>query len=500
MKTKKSILNFLTDVIPLLIISVLGIFKLKLFIQVLGDDTLGLYQLFSQIMIYIALVDGGLTSAVLYALYKPNINNDTKKMNDILVGSKRIFDLIGAAVFIIAFFVSFFIKFFIKDCAFPTNYLMIVFLLFSLSNVISYFFVPYQVLLEVKEKKYLSNLCLQIGQISLSVLEIVMLLKGSSFVSILIMHAIVKLLSNIVLKIICNKEIKEINFKSKKPDYVFTKQVKDLLVHKINGLIGSNIDILIISTFLGLKFVAIYSTYNYIINMIRTILGKISSSIVAIIGNKNASDPNGAYNIYLELNSLLFLIAITICVPLLLAINSFITIWYENKIATSALIAVSFVGLLFFFIIKLSTTTFITASGLFKETKKCAMTDMLVNLILSLALVNFLGISGVLIATIISTFISEYIMKTIILYKNVFKKDVRSFFVNNIKFFVILVIDFIISINVINVFAINNIINWFIIFMIFTIINFVVIAFTFYVLGALTSIVRIKSLFERRHS
>ena len=124
MKTKKSILNFITDVIPLLIVSVLGIFKLKLFIEYLGDETLGLYQLFSQIMVYIALVDGGLTSAVLYALYKPNAKKDHKKMNQILVASKKTFNIIGIAIFSIAFIVSFFIKFFIKDCTFDISYLM----------------------------------------------------------------------------------------------------------------------------------------------------------------------------------------------------------------------------------------------------------------------------------------------------------------------------------------------------------------------------------------
>lgn len=497
MKTKKSILNFITDVIPLLIVSILGIFKLKLFIQVLGDETLGLYQLFSQIMVYIALVDGGLTSAVLYALYKPNAKKDNKKMNQILVASKKTFNIIGIAIFSLAFIVSFFIKYFIKDCTFDTSYLMLVFLLFSLSNVVSYFFVPYQVLLEVKEKKYLSNLCLQIGQIMLSVLEIVMLLNDFSFISILIMHAVIKLISNVAIGIICRKQIKEINFKSDKPDYSFTKQIKDLLVHKINGLIGSNIDILIISSFLGLESVAIYSVYNYIVNMIKNILGKISSSIVAIIGNKNAEDPNGAYHIYLELNSLLFLIAIVICVPLLLAINGFIDIWYENSIATSWLIASSFCALLFIFIIKLSTTTFITSTGLFKETKKCAMTDMLVNLILSLILVHFLGIAGVLIATVISTFISEYIMKTVILYKNIFKKKVSEFFIYNLKFFVVVAIDFVIGLSVIQMFKITNIINWFLIFAIFTIINFIVIAFVFYLMGALNSLDRVKQLFKR---
>ena len=63
MRTKKTFINFLTDVVPLIISSLLGIFKLKLFIQILGDETLGLYQLFTQIMIYVALVDGNTRSS-----------------------------------------------------------------------------------------------------------------------------------------------------------------------------------------------------------------------------------------------------------------------------------------------------------------------------------------------------------------------------------------------------------------------------------------------------
>lgn len=70
----------------MIIISFLGIFKLKIFIQVLGNETLDLYQLFSQIMVYVAIVDGGLGSAILYALYKPNSKNDDTKINQILAG------------------------------------------------------------------------------------------------------------------------------------------------------------------------------------------------------------------------------------------------------------------------------------------------------------------------------------------------------------------------------------------------------------------------------
>lgn len=35
-------------------------------------------------MVYVAIVDGGLGSSVLYALYKPNSKNDDTKINQIL--------------------------------------------------------------------------------------------------------------------------------------------------------------------------------------------------------------------------------------------------------------------------------------------------------------------------------------------------------------------------------------------------------------------------------
>ena len=122
-KTKKTVLNLITDVVPLLIISILGIFKFKLFIEYLGQETMGLYNLFSNIMIYVALVDGGLSSAVLYSLYKPNADGDNIKLTELLSGALNVFSKIGMIVFGIAFLVSFFVIFLIKDCSFNYWYI-----------------------------------------------------------------------------------------------------------------------------------------------------------------------------------------------------------------------------------------------------------------------------------------------------------------------------------------------------------------------------------------
>lgn len=497
MKTKKTFLNLISEVIPLIIISFLGIFKLKIFIQVLGDETLGLYQLFTQIMVYVAIVDGGLSSAVLFSLYKPNSENNDKQINRILAGSFKIFSLLGAVIFLIAAVVAFIVPFLIKENSFNYLYVVLSFGLFSLSNVVSYFFVPFSTLFEVKEKKYIVSLCLQTGQILQSTLEIILLLMGWTFISVLIMHSVVKLISNFAIYIIFKKQYPQYNVKSKDIDTSFSKQIKHLMVHKINGLVSYNIDVLIISKFLGLTSVAIYSTYNYIINMLRQILDKISGSMLAIVGNSLTTSIEQSKKIFYELNSMMHFIAIVICVPLLFAINSFINIWYEGQIYTNFVIAAVFSLYLFGFIIKLPITTYVTAAGLFKETKKCAITDTVVNLVLSLILVWKLGISGVVLATFISVFIAEYVMKNIIAHKYIFKENVLNFYINNLKFVLIVFVDILCSWLFLKNFTITNIWMWFAFNSCYFLLNFIMILLTFKLIKEDKFFDRYKMIFKK---
>ena len=475
MKTKRALINFLTDFIPMIIIAILGIYKLKFFIMYLGDETLGLYQLFSQIMIYVGLVDGGLSSAVLYALYKPNKQNDKKALNSILAAAYRVFSLIGIIVFGIASIVSFIVPFLIKDSTFPYLYISLTFIIFSLSNVISYFFVPYQALLEVKEKKYWVNISLQVGQILQNALEIVMLILGFNFIAVIIMHVIIKLISNICISMICKKVYPEYNLKSKEKDYTFTKQIKHLIFHKINGLIGSNIDAIIISRVLGLVSVAIYSTYNYIVKMIDNAFCKLSSSSLAIIGNSISGSEKESKGKFLEFNSLTFFCATVVCVPLALSISKFIDIWYEGEIQTSIYIAFAFSAQLFMVIVTLPIVTYINALGLFKETKICALTDTIINLILSLVLVWFFGISGVIIATAFSYFVSTYIMRGKVLYDKAFEEKYSKFFIKNIKLYLILIIDVLLSYLILKNIVVGSILKWFIVYVSFGAINLIII-------------------------
>ena len=335
------------------------------------------------------------------------------------------------------------------------------------------------------------------SSLSLSVLEIVMLVTGFKFGYILLMHSVVRLIAHLVEVYVCKKMYPDINFRNKNKDFSFKKYLNSLIFHKINGLIGSNIDTVIISSFLGLTHVAIYSTYSYIITMLKNILGKLSSSMTAIVGNNLVHNKERMYELYHEFNGMLFYMAIVTCVPLILSINGFIDIFYSGKIETSFLIALSFSLILFMFIIKSDTVMFVSAGGLYKETKYCAIVDTIINLTLSLSLVHFIGISGVLFATAFSVFIAEYILKTLVIHKHLFQKSARDYFLNNIKFFILFALDLVGGYYIVNLIKIDHLLEWFGFYIAFTLVNGLIIYGIFKLFNETKFIKRVKMLKRR---
>ena len=122
MRTKKAIINYITETIPEILIMFLGFFRIKFFLKYLGSDMLGLYQMYGQFFAYINLTEAGFSTAALYALYKPISKNDTKKVNSILSGTNKIFKIIGFGMILIGVIFSFFIKYFIKGNIIDNNY------------------------------------------------------------------------------------------------------------------------------------------------------------------------------------------------------------------------------------------------------------------------------------------------------------------------------------------------------------------------------------------
>lgn len=230
------------------------------------------------------------------------------------------------------------------------------------------------------------------------------------------------------------------------------KQVIGLLAQRLAHTSRNALDNIIISSYFGLSLVAIYGNYFYVINALTGILAVLFTAMQAGIGNsvaKESAEKN--YKDFSNINFLYLWIAgwCTVCFTCL--IQPFMKVWVGEKLIFS--IRIVFLLAFYFYAMKMTDSigAFISATGLWWKCKWSYLFEAVVNLILNIGLGYYFGISGIIVATIISVIFVNYCSTVIILHKNYFiKYSIRRFFEKNFFYLVITCIVTIISFGIID--------------------------------------------------
>lgn len=478
MRTKRTILNFITDFLPQILIAFLGIYRSKLFLDFLGEEQLGLYQLYAQVIAYLVLIEGGVGSAILFQLYTPLVEQNQKRVNVIMSTARFLFRVIGIAILIVGCLIALNLGLLVSAKTVEFGYIQITFLLYLVGQTVIYFTLPQRMLFDADQKRYIPNLIFQTTTLIKSIVEIVIVFMGGKLFEIVLSLLITNLIANFILIIVCKKCYPKIKYHEKR-DYSVMKDVKHLFVNTIGNLIVNNTDIFIIMKVLGLPSVVIYTTYNYIVDSLRQMLDKITGATLSSVANLLVSDKEKGYRIFLEFNAFCFYIANLIGVPLLFALNPFIQIWYGGKITTTILLAGLFSISLYYQIVRTPLKVYTLASGMFEKVKKYVILECIINLSLSLILVHFVGIAGVLIGTVVAFAIADYVPKSLVVHRELLNEDTKKYHISNMKYLLITIVSIIIF-GVLPIYQYQTIWMWLLVSALIFIINFVIVTGYFY--------------------
>lgn len=499
MRTKKTVRNLIVSTILTSLVAFIGLFKIKVFLSYLGDEATGIYQLFSQILSYISLVDAGLTSSLLYSLYKPVSENNYEKINSILKGGKKFYSRIAIIIILIGLILSFKIDFFLSDYHISLWYIQLCFILFVVASSINYFVTPQKVILEARQNLYKVHLIVYISMIIKGILEIVLLHFEFHLLSLMILFIVISILQNIIIIFVAKKDYKQLSFKDVSPDDSFKKETNNLLVQKIGNIIFNNIDIILISKFISSSSIVIYTSYNYIINSLQNVVKKIGSSSLASVGNLLVSDKKNARSVFYEYNSMCFYIANLICVPLLLVITQFVSIFYGSAYTLPYFGTVCVVLILYFKIIDIPLEVFVEALGYFGKVKKCVILQSVVNLVLSIILLFKFGIVGVLLATVVAFIVGEFALYPKILNDNYFKNNKLDYYLSSFKLLIIGIASYLLIYFFVRNITISNLFWWFIMGFVCFVINFIIVTVYYIFIKQTSFFNRFKNLIlERR--
>ena len=484
MRTKRSIFNFLTSYIPYMILVVLGFIKIKVFINNLGQDIFALNQLYINIFSYLSLAEAGIGVAFIYRLYKPLAEKQYNVINSVYSGTKILFKKIGIVVIIVGFILSFGVPLLIKNNPFNNLFIQISFMLFIGKNVLDYFmFVP-RFVIQADQKLYKINLLINLYRIFEVIVEIVLLCLGVNYLIILIPSIFIRYIQNLLV----NRKVLKLYpwlIDVEDRDYSPKDDIKHMLAHKFVSLISNNIDIVILSTFMGSQIVTAYSAYHYFTKYAMDTVNQIFNSMKDGLGNVVHTEKREKIKeVINEIFIMFSFMGSLITIVFYFILNEFVSIWVGSEYIVTKFALILLLINLYYHITIRSITIIRTTMGLFKETKVMAMVEALINLILSLILVHSMGLEGVLLATVIAFLLTNFWYYPYLIYKKLFNEGIFNYLLKisfnvAIIFLMIYIGTYIYPITSVTLFT-SKLINWFISSLIFGILLTFLLSIIFY--------------------
>ena len=403
------------------------------FIRILGSEYLGLNGLFTNILTILSLAELGVGEAITYSLYKPLAENDTRKCTMLMQLYKRVYDIIGIAILVIGISLTPLLPYIINDMPDIPN-ISLIYILFVINTAVSYFFSYKRNLIIADQKRYIATFYRYLAHFTFTFLEIIYLMLFKNYIGYLVIMILATLADNIMVSRKADKMYDFLKNSEKIPldkesKTSIAKNTKAMMMHKVGGVVVNSTDNVLLSMYVSLEAVGLYSNYFFITNALNSITTHVFNSLTASVGNLFAtSDSKKAYRVFKDVYFLDYFMYSFICVSLLCLFNPFIELWLGKQFLFSFDIVCIIVINFYVTGMRKSVLTFREASGLFYKDRWKSVFEAIVNLVASIILAINFGTFGVFLGTLISSVTVCIWVEPLILYKYGFKEKLREYF------------------------------------------------------------------------
>lgn len=427
-RTKKTIRNMIAGMISKVILIILPFINRTIIILYLGQEYLGLGSLYTSILSVLNLSEVGLSFAIVYSMYGLIARDDTEGICALLNYYKKLYKNIGLLILVIGILILPLIPQFINgDYPCDIN-IYVLFIIYLAQTVSSYLVLGYKsVILSACQRTDIVSSIQTVILIGQNLLQFILLVMTGNYYLYAVMCP--------VSTIICNYMI-SVQTKRRYPQYVcqgyisdgkrkeIVKQVSGLVADRISVAVRNSCDDIIISSFFGLNVLAMYSNYYYI--MFYGIYGTLlclTQAVQASIGDSIAKETvEKNYKEFIIFNFIFSWIN-TICITCLFGLYQlFIELWIGKSGLLSDRIMILFCIYCYFFNTCSPINPYFDGKGLWKNIRELVIFSAFLNIILNIVLGKLIGLSGIIVSTVINLIIPYIFGRIYYLYKDYFSK------------------------------------------------------------------------------
>ena len=458
MQNKKRVLiNVVVSSIAQVITLGLGLILPRVILVSWGSEYNGLINSVTTIMRYLALLEAGVSTSTLQALYKSIGNKDPERTSVIVKTSQTYYRKLSAVYAVIVILISFVYPLFIKT---TISYWEIVFVIIlqGCTGIINFAFrAAYQQLLNAEGKYYIISLLTLGTTIFTYISKIVAISVYNSVILMQVFGVVVMLIQVMFYSIYFKKKYSWLD-KNVTKDFSLLENRKYYLIQQTSGLIFNSTDTIILSIVCGLKIASVYTVYNMVYSALATFVGILRGSTNFVLGQSFHVSKTKFAKIYKEYSSFQTVLGSFLASCSVLLILSFIKL-YTRGISDVNYINY-FAAILFSLNIILDCSRGASLAGANVAGKAPNTTwryilEASLNLSISLALVWCLQINGVLLGTVLSG-IWRTIDSIVYFHKRILygkpMKELLFVAINFILFFCFAVIGFVYELPICNYF------------------------------------------------
>ena len=417
MKFKRAINNVIIGFGSQLLIIALGLIIPRLMMKSYGSEVNGLFNMVNNIYMYLALVEGGIGTSALQSLYKPVASNNRDEINSILAATRRYYKRL-TIVYVLGVMTMAIILPYIVDTSINKWEFIGIILLQGLASIFNFYLLAgVTVLFSAEGKEYVQKNIMLITTVLINVMKIILVNFEVNIIFLQLCYFCISMLSVGIYRIYIRKYYSWIDVKYDTNGIVL-KQRNSFLIHQMVYVIFNNTDVIVISIFLGLKVSSVYSIYNMVFLYVLNLINALFDGVKFTLGHSYNENKQKYILIHDAYNSYYCAFVFAMFSVCYVLITPFIHLYTAG--INDIQYVDSYLPLLFCIANLLSCcrSTEINLINLAfhaKQTLPRSIFEAILNLSISLILVQQIGIYGCLIGTIVALL---YRSNDIIIYAN----------------------------------------------------------------------------------
>lgn len=424
--------NIIASYFFMLLQTIFSFVSKSVIIHTLGSQFLGLSSLFTSILTVLNVAELGFTTSIVFFMYKPLAENDTIRVCALLAYLKKVYRYVGSAILILGSLTAFVLPKLVHGSTPDSINIYWLYFLYLINTSISYFLSAHKTaLLTAVQRLDLIKIasCIVVSiQYALQIISLVMFHNYYLFVlSMIFGTALTNLFADYISKKIypqysCYGEISRADRRN------IIEKIKGLLICNISIVTYSTLDNIVISSFVGLTAVAIYTNYMTIYKAVNQLIVMIRSAMQSSVGNSIAKETIEKNLNDVFLWQFLFTIIATWCSSCLLCLfQPFMTVWMGKNMLLPMLDVLLIVIWFMVDIVQQAHFLYLTGAGMWNELKYSYIFNTCCNLIMNICLGKILGITGILIASLVTCIISGTFWQCTIIFKTYFKISPKKY-------------------------------------------------------------------------